>query len=131
MTEQKPYGPPPDAISLSDATKEFLPDDMWEAHARATEARKNAPNRPSYLSMSFRDWQDAKDSHDAANRTRSARTDLHRVWNGMLAAMKAKLEAGKLTAYGQEDPPFGARVAAAAHHQCPEGRSQSRREHRA
>jgi hypothetical protein len=57
--------------------------------------------------MSVRDWQDAKDSHDAANRTRSARADLHRVWNGMLAAMKAKLEAGELTAFGQEDPPFG------------------------
>lgn len=107
MTDQKPYGPPPDAIPLSDAMKEFLPAEMWEEHARATEARKNTPKRPSYLSMSVRDWQDAKDSHDAANRTRSARADLHRVWNGMLAAMKAKLEAGELTAFGQEDPPFG------------------------
>lgn len=107
MTDQKPYGPPPDAIPLSDAMKEYLPAEMWEEHARATEARKNAPKRPSYLSMSVRDWQDAKDSHDAANRTRSARADLHRVWNGMLAAMKAKLEAGELTAFGQEDPPFG------------------------
>ncbi|MBS0125678.1 hypothetical protein [Thetidibacter halocola] len=71
MTDQKPYGPPADAIPL--------PAEMWEAHARATEARKNAPKRPSYLSMSVRDWQDAKDSHDAANRTRSARADLHRV----------------------------------------------------
>jgi len=107
MTDQKPYGPPPDAIPLSDAMKEYLPAEMWEEHARATEARKNAPKRPSYLSMSVRDWQDAKDSHDAANRTRSARADLHRVWNGMLAAMKAKLEAGELTAFGQDDPPFG------------------------
>mgnify|MGYP005864190115 CR=1 FL=1 len=107
MTDQKPYGPPPDAIPLSDAMKEFLPAEMWEEHARATEARKNTPKRPSYLSMSVRDWQDAKDSHDAANRTRSARADLHRVWNGMLAAMKAKLEAGGLPAFGQKDPPFG------------------------
>lgn len=107
MTDQKPYGPPPDAIPLSDAMKEYLPTEMWEEHARATEARKNAPKRPRYLSMSVRDWQDAKDSHAAANRTRSARADLHRVWNGMLAAMKAKLEAGELTAFGQEDPPFG------------------------
>lgn len=60
MTDQKPYGLPADAIPLSDAMKEFLPAEMWEAHARATEARKNAPKRPSYLSMSVRDWQDAR-----------------------------------------------------------------------
>ena len=86
MTDQKPYGPPPDAIPLSDAMKEYLPAEMWEAHARATEARKNAPKRPSYLSMSVREWEAANASYEAANRTRSARADLHRVWNGMLAA---------------------------------------------
>lgn len=107
MTDQKPYGPPPDSIPLSEAMKQFLPAEMWEEHARATEARKNAPKRPSYLSMSVREWEAANASYEAANRTRSARADLHRVWNRMLATMKAKLEAGELTAFGQENPPFG------------------------
>ncbi|MGF1447333.1 MAG: hypothetical protein ACFBRM_14200 [Pikeienuella sp.] len=107
MTDQKPCGPPPDAIPLSDAMKEYLPAEMWEAHARARGARKNAPKRPSHLSRYVHGRQDAKASHDVANRTRSARAHLDRVQAGMLAAMKAKLEAGELTAFGQEDPPFG------------------------
>ncbi len=55
MTDQKTYGSPADAIPLSDAIKEYLPAEMWEAHARETEARKNAPKLPSYLSMSVRE----------------------------------------------------------------------------
>lgn len=107
MTDQKPHGPPPEALPLEQAMREFLPAEMWEEHARATEARKNAPKRPTYLSSYISDWEEAKAANHVASRSRSARADLHRVWYGMLAAMKAKLEAGELTAYGQENPPFG------------------------
>ena len=58
--------------------------------------------------MSVRDWQDAEGARTTPPTGRARRGPiLHRVWNGMLAAMKAKLEAGELTAFGQEDPPFG------------------------
>ena len=53
MKDQKPYGPPADAIPLSDAMKEFLPAEMWEAHARATEApeeRAEAAELPQHVS---------------------------------------------------------------------------------
>lgn len=107
MTDQKPYGPPPDALPIKQAMREFLPAELWEEHARATEARKNAPTRPTYLSSHASDWEEAEATNDIASRPRSARANLHRVWNSMLAAMKAKLEAGELTAFGQENPPFG------------------------
>ena len=107
MTHQKPYGPPPDALPLEQAMREFLPAEMWEEHARATEARKNAPKRPTYLSGALSGQDEAKAANRVASRSRSARAELHRVWNRMLAAMKAKLEAGELTAFGQENPPFG------------------------
>ena len=107
MTDQKPYGPPPGALPLEQAMREFLPAEMWEEHARATEARKSLPKRPTYLSSYVSDWEEAKAANHVASRSRSARADLHRVWYGMLAAMKAKLEAGELTAFGQENPPFG------------------------
>ena len=107
MTDHKPYGPPPGALPLEQAMREFLPAEMWEEYARVTEARKNAPKRPSYIDMSVREWEAAMVSYEAATRRRSPRADLHRVWNGMLATMKAKLEAGELTAFGQENPPFG------------------------
>lgn len=107
MADQKPYSPPPGALPFEQAMKEFLPAEMWEEYARATEARENAPKRPSYFSMSVREWEAANASYEAANRSRSARADPDRVWYGVRAAMKAKLEAGELTAFGQDNPPCG------------------------
>ena len=138
MTDQKPYGPPPDAIPLSDAMKEYLPAEMWEEHARATEARKNAPKRPSYLSMSVSDWQDAKAlarrrqpdalgaGRPAPRLERHARRDEGEAGGGRAHRLRSGGSALRPVA---RDP--GACMAAAAHHQCPEGRGQRRREHRA
>lgn len=107
MADQQPSGPPKSALPLSDAMKQFLPAEMWEEHARATEARKNTPKRPTYLSSYVSDLEEAKAANQIDSRSRSARANLHRVWYGMLAAMKTMLEASELTAYGQDDPPFG------------------------
>ena len=107
MTDQQSYGPPPDAIPLSNAMKEFLPAEMWEEYERAVEVRKNTPRRPAYIFSSVREWEAANTSYRAVNRTRSARDEPLRIWNRILAAFKAKLEAGELLAFGQEDPPFG------------------------
>jgi hypothetical protein len=72
MTDQKPYGPPPGALPLEQAMREFLPAAMWEEHARATEVRKSLPKRPTYFSSFMSDWQDVKAANHLANRSRSA-----------------------------------------------------------
>lgn len=103
MADNDSSGPPSGSIPLHEAMKQFLPAEMWKEHARATEARKHEPRPVSWFDSSGRDWETAQ----KVQRRPSARADLHRVWYGMLAAMKAKLEAGELRAFGQEDPPFG------------------------
>jgi hypothetical protein len=107
MSDHRPYGPPQGAIPLLDAMKQFLPAVMWEEHSRATEVRKNQPRRPRYFDMTVRQWQSAVDAKKSTSSTRSVREDLDQVWHEMLAAMKAKLEAGELTAFAQDEPSFG------------------------
>ena len=107
MTEQHLYGPPKGAIPLSEAMKRFLPAEMWEEHARAKEVRQSLPRRPNYFSTPVRDWEEAKSAYKGKARTRTAKADPYQVFADMVAAMKAKLEAGELTALAQDPPPFG------------------------
>lgn len=107
MTDEEGNRPPPGAIPLYDALRHFLPSEMWDKHAHAAEAKTKLPKRPSYFSMSGRDWQDAREASQRMRPAQSARIDLQNAWNVILAAMKLKFETGELTAFGQDNPPFG------------------------
>ena len=87
--------------------KRFLPAEMWEEYDRAKEERQNLPRRPNFFSTQMHDWEEAKSDYNSKARTHSAKADPSRVWTDMMGAMKAKLEAGELTGFAQDDPPFG------------------------
>lgn len=107
MTEQHLHGPPSGAIPLSDAMQRFLPAEIWEEFGRAKEERQNLPRRPNFFSTQMHDWEEVKSAHKSKARTRSAKADPNQVWADMVAAINAKLEAGELTGFAQDDPPFG------------------------
>ena len=107
MTEQHLHGPPSGAIPLSDAMQRFLPAEMWEEYDRAIEERQNLPMRPNFFSTQMHDWEEEKSAYKSKAQTRSAKADPNQVWADMVAAIKAKLEAGELTGFAQDDPPFG------------------------
>jgi len=92
MNDQSSSSPPHGSTPLSDAMKEFLPAEMWDEFARATEARKN-PQR----------WPGASNNQEI----RSRFVRLSNAWHAIIAAMKLKFETGELTAFGREDPPLG------------------------
>lgn len=102
---------PSTTLPLHEAMQAFLPEAILAEHAHAIEVLKEKrwPARPSYFSMSAREWQEAMECYETAIRpAREAEARVDRIWAQMQHAVVERLIEGSLIAFAQTDPPFGA-----------------------
>lgn len=95
-------------LPFHEALRAFVPAELWDDYERALDALSAEPRRPSYWSMSVREWSDAMEGYESRSEFRAhRRTNAEDELGRIVAHMIERLVAGELTGILQDDPPFG------------------------
>jgi hypothetical protein len=106
MTDSK--SDPKLPLPFHEALRAFVPAELWDDYERPLHALAAEPRRPSYWSMSVRDWSDALEVYESRSEFRAhRRTNAEDALGRIVAHMTERLVAGELTGIVQDEPPFG------------------------
>lgn len=95
-------------LPFHEALRAFVAAELWDEYERALDALSAEPRRPSYWSMSVREWSDAMEIYESRSELRAdRRANAEYALTRIVAHMVDRLVAGELTGIMQDDPPFG------------------------